>query len=71
MSIISRISAAIAVIAFGLLALSAVSSTGAASPSPSAVLADHGWGEPQPPGPNPASLDGEATFASSDDHGWG
>ena len=44
MSIISKISAAIVVLAFGLLALGAMSTTAAASPGSAVVSADEPWG---------------------------
>ena len=60
MSIISKISAAVVVFAFGLLTLGGLSSTAAASPG-SAIVADEPWGKT-------AST---ATIASADDEPWG
>lgn len=45
MSIISKISAALVVFAFGLLALGAMSPTAAASPGSAIVVADEPWGK--------------------------
>jgi hypothetical protein len=45
MSIISKITTAVVVFAFGLLALGAMSSTAAASPGSVSVSADEPWGK--------------------------
>lgn len=45
MSIISKISAAVVAIAFGLLTLGTLSTTAAASPGSASVAADEPWGK--------------------------